>query len=83
MKKLLWVIVLTFSLQACLIQYKIPSSDYLTIKEIKHSYDLTNTECRLIIKAAENNELDCKYNLKLECWTYDNKIDYNLFKLAE
>lgn len=83
MKKLLWIIVLIMSLQCCLIQYKIPSSDYLTIKEIKYSYNLTNEECRLIIKAAENNELDCKYNLKLECWTYDNKINYNLFRLAK
>lgn len=43
------IIVLIMSLQGCLIQYKMPSSDYLTIKEIKYSYNLTNEECRLIM----------------------------------
>lgn len=83
MKKIL-IIFLIICCQSCLVQYKMPIStlNYLTIREIKEEYSLSNKECRLIIDAAENDEIDCKYNYILQCWTYDYKIDYNLFKLA-
>lgn len=81
MKKIL--IILLFFLSSCMIQFKIPYNSYLTIYEIKDQYNLTYKECRAIITAAENNELDSKYDPKKECWTYDNTIDYSLFKFAK
>jgi hypothetical protein len=66
-----------------MIQLKIPYNSYLSIYDIKKKYNLTYRECRAIITAAENNELDSKYDIGKECWTYDNTIDYSLFKFAK
>ena len=44
-------------------QLRIPYNSYLTISEIKSNYQLTYKECRAIIKAAELNEIDCKYDI--------------------
>jgi len=82
MKKII-LFILVLTLNSCLIQLKVPNNDYLTIQEIKSAYNLSYKECRTIIKVAENNEINCKYDIIKECWTYDNTIDYNIFKLAE
>jgi hypothetical protein len=70
-------------LTSCMIQFRMPYNNYLTIGEIKSKYKLTYKECRTIIEAAELNEIDCKYDINQECWTYDDTIDYNLFKIAK
>lgn len=66
-----------------MMQFRMPYNSYLTINEIKTKYQLTYKECRIIIKAAEQNEIDCKYDLNKECWTYNDTIDYSLFKFAK
>lgn len=64
-------------------QLRMPHNSYLTINEIKSTYHLTYKECRTIIIAAEFNEIDCKYDINQECWTYDDKIDYSLFRFVK
>ena len=70
-------------LTSCMMQLRIPYNSYLTISEIKSKYQLTYKECRAIIKAAELNEIDCKYDINKECWRYDDAIDYSFFRFGK
>lgn len=83
MKKLLFVGILIFIIHGCLVQREISNCEYLTIRQIQQNYRLSKKECILIIKAAENNEIESRYDIESKCWKYDNNIDYSLFRLAK
>ena len=54
--------------------------EYLSLVEIKFEYNLTNKQCRQIVKDAKSGQINIIYHAGRDQWMYPTDIDYSKYK---